>query len=113
MRGGWREGAGRKPGAVNRKTREIADAAAAAGITPLEVMLNTMRAAWERSENGTIQGDDLMLALSCAERSAPYIHARLQATAVSGNLDSKVTGKLVVTWGGIRPPEPEPVASSS
>ena len=106
--GGRREGAGRKPGAVSRKTREIAEAAAASGITPLEVLLNTMRAAWERSEDGTIQGEDLLLALSCAERSAPYIHPRIQAVSLDGNLDSKVEGRLEVFWGGVRPPEPEP-----
>ena len=107
MHGGRREGAGRRPGAVNKRTREIAMAAAAAGITPLEVLLNTMRAAWARSQDGTIQGDDLMLALSCAERSAAYIHPRIQAVSLEGSVDSKVSGNLVVTWGGIRPPEPE------
>jgi hypothetical protein len=41
--GGKRPGAGRKPGSANRKTREIADAAAEAGITPLEWMLSVIR----------------------------------------------------------------------
>ena len=81
--------------------------AVASGITPLEVLLNTMRSAWEKTQDGTIKGEDLMLALSCAERSAPYIHARIQAVSLDGNLDTKVTGNLVVTWGGYRPPEPE------
>lgn len=42
-RGGKREGAGRKLSAVTRKTREIADRAAAAGVSPLEIMLDNMR----------------------------------------------------------------------
>jgi hypothetical protein len=41
--GGKRPGAGRKPGSANRKTREIADTAAKAGITPLEWMLSVIR----------------------------------------------------------------------
>ena len=100
MHGGRRVGAGRRPGSVNVRTREIAEAALASGITPLEVLLNTMRAAWERSENGTIQGEDLSLALSCAERSAPYIHARIQAVSLDGKLENKVEGRLEVFWGG-------------
>lgn len=42
-RGGRREGAGRPAGAVAKRTREIADRAAAEGKTPLEVMLDNMR----------------------------------------------------------------------
>lgn len=42
-RGGAREGSGRKTGAVTKRTREIADKALAAGISPLEVMLDNMR----------------------------------------------------------------------
>ena len=43
MRGGKREGAGRKVGALTKRTREVAEKAAAAGMTPLEVMLENMR----------------------------------------------------------------------
>jgi hypothetical protein len=42
-RGGKREGAGRKPGAVTKKQRAIAEKATAEGLTPLEVILNNMR----------------------------------------------------------------------
>jgi hypothetical protein len=42
-RGGKRAGAGRKPGSATRKTREIADAAAANGQTPLQYLLDLMR----------------------------------------------------------------------
>lgn len=41
-RGGKREGAGRKVGAVTTRTREIAAKAHQDGITPLEVMLENM-----------------------------------------------------------------------
>lgn len=41
--GGRRAGAGRKLGAVTKRTREIADRAVAEGKAPLEVMLDNMR----------------------------------------------------------------------
>lgn len=41
--GGKRVGAGRKAGALTTKTREVAEKAAAAGMTPLEVMLDNMQ----------------------------------------------------------------------
>lgn len=42
-RGGKREGAGRKVGSLTKRTQEIAQKAAAAGMTPLEIMLENMR----------------------------------------------------------------------
>lgn len=69
MHGGKRAGAGRKKGSLSRKTREIAERASEGGITPLEVMLETMREAWD---NG-----DKPAALAAAKDAAPYIHPRL------------------------------------
>jgi hypothetical protein len=46
--GGKREGAGRKPGTIGKRTKalaEIRDKALQSGITPLEVMLKNMRRA--------------------------------------------------------------------
>ena len=103
--GGRREGSGRKLGGANKKTRAIADAAVANGITPLEVLLTTMRAAWQRTEEGSLKGEDLNLAVSCAEKAATFIHPRMQTITHGGSLDTKVTGRLLVTWGGERPPE--------
>lgn len=42
-RGGARPGAGRPAGATTQRTRAIADQAAAEGLTPLDVMLRSMR----------------------------------------------------------------------
>jgi hypothetical protein len=42
-RGGKREGAGRKKGALEKRTREVAERALATGKSPLEVMLDNMR----------------------------------------------------------------------
>lgn len=75
-RGGKREGAGRKPGSATRRTREIADKAAAEGITPLEVMLKAMRlhADAERWDE----------AAAVAKDAAPYVHPKLAAIEHSG-----------------------------
>ena len=70
-RGGRRPGAGRKPGSATRKTREIAERAAAEGITPLEVMLEDMRAKYAAG--------DLEAAADRARDCAPYMHPRLSS----------------------------------
>jgi hypothetical protein len=66
-RGGKREGAGRPPGAATVKTREIADAAALEGLTPLEYMLSVLRDE-SRTEHTR---------MDAAKAAAPYVHARL------------------------------------
>ena len=77
-RGGKRSGAGRKAGSANRKTREIADQAAAEGITPLEVMLTSMRKLYAAEE--------LTAACSIAKDAAPYMHPRLNTTTLDANV---------------------------
>lgn len=80
-RGGARKGAGRPPGSASAKTRAIADAAAAAGITPLEVMLlamSTCLAAAKRT-NGDKRRDLLAQAAAHAKDAAPFMHPRLAA----------------------------------
>ena len=75
-RGGKREGAGRKKGSATIKTRAVADAAAAAGITPLEVLLDVMRRHHAAAEYAQ--------AVTIAVAAAPYVHPRLSATTVKG-----------------------------
>ena len=70
-RGGKRPGAGRKPGSATKRTREIADRAAARGLTPLEVMLRAMRRHWRKGE--------LDRAAVIAKDAAPYVHPRLSS----------------------------------
>lgn len=82
MRGGKRQGAGRPAGAANKKTREIADKAALEGITPLEVLLQTMREAWD--------GGSKELACQIAKDAAPYMHPRL--TAVDAEVNANISG---------------------
>lgn len=73
-RGGKREGAGRKPGAATRKTREAADLIASMSITPLAYMQGLI--------DGTAEYDEIKF--EAAKAAAPYVHARLAATTMSG-----------------------------
>lgn len=84
--GGKRPGAGRKPGAATQRTRDIADKAAADGVTPLEVMLATMRDAFDEGDRD--------VALAAARDAAPYIHPRLSAIAHKG----PDGGPVVLRW---------------
>lgn len=81
-RGGKRDGAGRKAGSVTAKTREVADKAAAGGITPLEYMLTMLRDESETPANR----------MWAAEKAAPFVHAKLAAVEHSG----KGGGPMVV-----------------
>ena len=74
-RGGKRVGAGRPAGSATRRTREIADAAAKDGLSPLEVMLRAMR------EHALADRWDQAAAVA---KAAPYCHPRLAAVEVSG-----------------------------
>lgn len=97
-RGGARKGAGRKAGSITTKTREIADRAMAEGITPLEVMLQSMRRCWDDAESfqAKVAGGDKDAALvvmgarqaacAIAKDAAPYVHPRLAAVEHSGGL---------------------------
>lgn len=105
--GGKRPGAGRKPGSLTKRTREIAEKASALGKTPLEVMLDNMRhfqqvaldaeAVLDGLTAEEITGTEMkpedqfkvllakakhaaglrQMAHECARDAAPFIHARL------------------------------------
>jgi len=74
MRGGRREGAGRKPGSKTKKTQLLAEAAKEAGISPLEYMLAVLRDPKAETE----RRDEM------AKAAAPYIHPRLS------NVEAKI-----------------------
>jgi len=71
-RGGRRPGAGRPVGSKNQRSADIARTAAESGITPIEVMLGTMRELWAL---GTPEAK--REAAEIAKDAAPYIHPRL------------------------------------
>jgi len=72
--GGYRKGAGRKPGSKTKKRAEEAIKAAEEGITPLAYMLNVLRNEAETPERRSW----------AAEKAAPYMHPRLNATTMTG-----------------------------
>lgn len=83
-KGGARQGAGRKRGGKNAKSAEIAQKAAAAGLTPLEYMLDILR-------GKPPEGADVVQILAyesmrfeAAKAAAPYVHPRLAAVEHSG-----------------------------
>ena len=107
-RGGRRAGAGRKAGGASRKSRAIADRAAAEGLTPLEFMLRIMR------DGACPQGADAAqtiafhtLRFDAAKAAAPYLHPRLsqrdepvKMEALSGSLAEQGTQVFSAITGG-------------
>ena len=73
-RGGKREGAGRKPGSVARMDAAARRKALDSGMTPLDYLLSIMR---DESEEKRER-------LDAAKAAAPYCHARLASTELSG-----------------------------
>lgn len=67
---------GRKRGCLNQKTRSIAAQAAQSGITPLEVMIEAMRNAYEMGGAAA--------AFAFAKDAAPYMHPRVAAVELTG-----------------------------
>lgn len=113
-RGGARKNAGRKVGAATKRTREIADKAAEEGLTPLEVMLQTMRALVGRFDNlrAAAESDterdqvplDLMIEASgIAKDAAPYIHPRLAAIEHSGEIKTRSLAEELAELNGAQP----------
>lgn len=81
IKGGKRPGAGRKKGVPNKRTAELQAAVEANGITPLEFLLSIMR-------DGVNEPKDRMAAAIAA---APYVHAKLAAIDVTGDVKLGVT----------------------
>jgi hypothetical protein len=74
--GGRRPNAGRKQGQANTKTREIADKAVAAGITPLEYMLElTAQPYPDNADPATLAAYDAMKMDAAKAVGALHSHA--------------------------------------
>jgi hypothetical protein len=73
-RGGKRPGAGRKRGAITKRTQEATIAILASGLTPLDYMLNVMRDQLIAAD----RRDDM------AKAAAPYVHPKLAAIEHTG-----------------------------
>ncbi|WP_205782305.1 hypothetical protein [Methylobacterium sp. XJLW] len=84
-RGGARTGAGRKPGSLTKRTREVAEALMVEGVTPLEIMLGAARAVWTEATKGErIDLDKAAAAASIAKDAAPYVHPKLASIEHTG-----------------------------
>ena len=80
-RGGPRAGAGRPPGARNRRSQLIEEAArqaAETGLMPMEFLLNVMRD----------EAQPIAVRLDAAKAAAPYVHARLIAQRLTSDPDT-------------------------
>jgi hypothetical protein len=120
-KGGARPGAGRKTGSLTKRTRQIAEAVASQGVSPLEVMLKVMHQLYEEAgsmiEVDQIDGADkadkvdkadkalaaeariklLNMAATVGRHAAPYVHPRLSAIEHTGKDGAPLqSGVLVV-----------------
>ena len=85
-RGSVRKAGGRPKGSRNKRTVELVQRAEAKGITPLDLMLQVMHDLWREGDGRA--------AFACAEKVAPYLHARLGA--VEQKVEAKVEQKIDV-----------------
>lgn len=79
---------GRPVNSVGLAQRKQRQAIAAAKVQPLDVMLQTLADRWDAANNAkTPKGKERLQDKACAiaEKVAPYIHARLQATTIKGD----------------------------
>ena len=94
IKGGKREGAGRKAGVPNKRTAETVAAVESSGVTPLEYMLAIMR----KEIDPTMEPAQVLAAVSmrfeAAKAAAPYVHAKLSNIAAtvehSGSLITRI-----------------------
>ena len=84
--GGARPGAGRPKGGANRINDEARKAALVGGISPLDYLLSVMR-------DEELPRDERV---DAAKAAAPYLHARLNATTISGDQDKPL--RQVISW---------------
>lgn len=87
--GGKRTGAGRPKGAPNKASAERAANVTASGLTPLDIMIETMRhyrgmAAKYQESDEAKSLEYLRMAAVVGKDAAPYVHQRLASTDGAG-----------------------------
>lgn len=113
-RGGPQPGSGRPKGATNKKTQALVAEAMALGISPVEVLLLTMRSLWATAtttdkaviagleQQGRTQHSIALEACDIAQKAAPYVHPKLVAQQVTFTGESaadyfkEIAGRLPV-----------------
>lgn len=124
-KGGARIGAGRKEGSLTKRSREIAEIAAARGITPLEVMMKAMHELLEEAskcdrDQGVKDQDFMMenrikllnMAATVAKHAAPYMHPRLSAIEHTGKDGAPLQSGVLVVPGAMSVDEWEQAAQA-
>lgn len=91
--GGARLGAGRKPGSANVRTREIADRAAAEGLTPLEYLIELMRKPYPDAASAEVMAAYDSMRMDAARAILPYMHPRLGTIDAPANI-GELSGTL-------------------
>lgn len=103
MRGGKREGAGRKKNVPNRASARREQMVAASGATPLDVMLTSMRMfvtlAEEHVKSSKQYEHFIRAAASVAKDVAPYVHPKLSTTEGIGPAHADVKHEIEVVGG--------------
>ena len=100
--GGKRIGSGRKKGSLSKATQKRADIAIKAldsGITPLDYMLDLMRAPIPDDVDAEVRVSMTAQRFEAAKACAPYVHPRLAAIEHTGKDGSPLTPVLNVTIG--------------
>lgn len=113
-RGGPQPGSGRPKGATNKKTQALVAEAMALGISPVEVLLLTMRRLWDIANTndpvvlqtlqqaGRTKHSVALEACDIATKAAPYVHPKLVAQQVTFSGESaadyfrEIAGRLPV-----------------
>lgn len=90
-KGGARPGAGRKKGAPNIRTKATQKAVEGSGITPLEYMLQVMRAVDTEPKDR----------LSAAVAAAPYVHAKLSSVEMKATVTTKTLSEEISALNAI------------
>lgn len=93
-RGGYRPGAGRPAGALNRRTVEQVEAIEASGLTPLEYLTSVYRD----------PAADEARRIDAAKAAAPYVHPKLSSVEMSGPEGGPVQIATPVEWTIVDPP---------
>ncbi len=94
-RGGKRPNAGRKAGTVSAATKRrkaVAEQALETGVSPLDVMLTTMRTLWAQAlddDGKVVNVGKAMQANIVAKDAAAFVHPRL--SSVDANVQAKVS----------------------
>ena len=121
-RGGKRDGAGRKRGSPNKDVRTAKKYMDDGGKLPLDVLMETMRDAYDESQKATAELHELPkilprnrddayelvlravrraegfknVAQARAKDAAPFLHPRLNATEFTGDPENPIPNKITV-----------------